>query len=177
MPQSEIVLSLGSNLPHELSDAATGASLDSPALLAQVVALLQERGELVAVSDTFLTPAWGGVAQPDFYNAAAVVRTSDAPRVFLHRMQAWELEYGRQRLQYWGPRTLDIDLIQVRQEGVEITSSDAELTLPHPYAAQRAFVLLPWAQLEPEAQLAGIPIQQLLTKLEADCAQIQRLGA
>lgn len=149
------------------------AQLSSPEILVAVAQLLG--AELQKMSAIYRTPAWGNTEQPDFYNAALLVETTSEPKEFLHRMQRMELDFGRERHEHWGPRTLDIDLVQVRAGGEEITSTDPELLLPHPYASQRAFVLVPWAEIEPEAKLEEVPITQYLAKLEAERAEIQRL--
>ncbi|MDO4929339.1 MAG: 2-amino-4-hydroxy-6-hydroxymethyldihydropteridine diphosphokinase [Corynebacterium sp.] len=192
MAEYEIVLSVGSNIPlargnaaedavgKALEDAADSGASTHARLASQdlVQAVITRLGSQVqAASHIYTSAPWGGVEQPEFFNATVLVRTELAPLDFLHEMQAWELEFGRRRLQHWGPRTLDIDLIQVRSGGEEVTSTDPELLLPHPYAQQRAFVLLPWAEIEPDAELAGQPIVQLLAKLEEDSAQMKMLGA
>jgi 2-amino-4-hydroxy-6-hydroxymethyldihydropteridine diphosphokinase len=100
----------------------------------------------------FSTPPWGPVAQGDFLNAVLIVDDPTAsPRDWLQRSQACEQSAGRSREVHWGPRTLDVDVVAVD----EVISDDPELTLPHPRAAQRAFVLLPWWALDPEAMLPG----------------------
>ena len=71
------------------------------------------------------------------------------------KCQAMEAAAGRERLVRWGPRTLDADVITVDAHGHTIVSDDPQLVLPHPRAAERAFVLLPWAELDPTAELAG----------------------
>src|SRR5690606_31525211 len=84
-------------------------------------------------------------------------------RTLLERAQGVEAAFGRRRAERWGPRTLDVDLIVV--DGV--VSDDPELTLPHPRAHERAFVLVPWAQVDPDAVLPGHgPIATLLTGLD-----------
>lgn len=188
MAEYEIVLSLGSNIPLEREDAvgqlplevaasgtATHAAVASQDMLQAVITRLG--AQVQAASHIYTSKPWGEVKQPEFFNATVLVHTELTPLEFLHKMQDWELEFGRKRLQHWGPRTLDIDLIQVRSGGEEVTSNDPELLLPHPFARQRAFVLLPWAEIEPQAVLAGQPILQLLAKLEEDSAQMKMLGA
>ncbi len=100
----------------------------------------------------FQTPPWGPVAQSAYLNAIAVVTDPDAaPADWLIRSQACEAAADRTRDVRWGPRTLDVDVICVD----DILSDDPVLTLPHPRAAERAFVLVPWWSLDPEAVLAG----------------------
>lgn len=88
---------------------------------------------------------------PRYLNAVALVRTRLAPSVLLRALHRIEADHGRVRRERWGDRTLDLDLIAYG----EVTSTDARLTLPHPRAAERAFVLAPWAQLDPDAELPG----------------------
>nr|WP_201468777.1 2-amino-4-hydroxy-6-hydroxymethyldihydropteridine diphosphokinase [Microbacterium hydrocarbonoxydans] len=88
---------------------------------------------------------------PGYVNAAALVRTRLAPSILLGMLHAIEDEYGRERHERWGDRTLDLDLIAYGDE----TSDDEHLQLPHPRAAQRLFVLEPWLALDADAELPG----------------------
>lgn len=162
---SRVVLSIGSNLGDRL---------------ARLQAAVDGMGKTVsAVSPVYETDPWGGVSQEPFLNA--IVLADDAgtdAQGWLRRAQALELDNERVRTQRWGPRTLDVDLIccfgasgpddQVR--GKEVVSADAELTLPHPRAHERAFVLLPWLAVDPTAELtvAGQrrPLRELLERLD-----------
>ncbi len=96
-------------------------------------------------------------AQPDYLNTVVIGTATLAPRELLELCHTLEADAGRVRTEPKGPRTLDADLITV--EGV--TSQDPELTLPHPHASQRAFVLVPWAQADPFAELAGQSVATL----------------
>jgi 2-amino-4-hydroxy-6-hydroxymethyldihydropteridine diphosphokinase len=159
---SRAVLSLGSNLG------------DRRAHLQTAVASL--RRAVRAVSAIYRTPPWGGVAQDDFYNIIVLAEddTVDA-RGWLDHCQALEQAAGRERLVRWGPRTLDADVIAVDLHGHPVVSDDPELTLPHPRAAERAFVLLPWAEVDPTAELPGAgPIADLLDGI--DITGISRVG-
>ncbi|MGV0851247.1 2-amino-4-hydroxy-6-hydroxymethyldihydropteridine diphosphokinase [Mycolicibacterium phlei] len=137
---SEVVLSIGSNLGDRL------------ALLRSVVDGL---GDVVrAVSGVYETAPWGGVAQDPFLNA--VVIAEDAGRdaqAWLRRAHEFEQAAERVREVRWGPRTLDVDLVACRDDGREVLSGDPVLTLPHPRAHERAFVLVPWLEVEPDATL------------------------
>jgi 2-amino-4-hydroxy-6-hydroxymethyldihydropteridine diphosphokinase len=145
------VLSIGSNLGDRL------ATLQSA-----VDAL---RPWLIAVSPVYETPPWGPVPQPHYLNGVLLVHDADAtPRDWLTRAQAAEQAAGRTREVRWGPRTLDVDVIAVDDERCD----DAELTLPHPRAAERAFVLVPWLAADPAAALAGHPVADLVRQLPAD---------
>lgn len=125
--------------------------------------------ELVAASQVYATPPWGGVEQGDFLNSVLIVSTARTPMQLLQA--CWQLEEnaGRVREVRWGPRTLDVDIVQVIDtvSGKELTSEDPTLTLPHPWAAQRAFVLVPWLDADPEATLSGQLVTDLVAKLDA----------
>lgn len=115
----------------------------------------------VCCSNYYETAPVGGIQQGDFLNAVVAVETTLSPQVLLAHCQAIELRGGRQRVERWGPRTLDLDLLDY---GQQVIQSDP-LTLPHPEAAHRAFVLIPWAELDPEYLLAGKAIKQWLAEV------------
>jgi dihydroneopterin aldolase/2-amino-4-hydroxy-6-hydroxymethyldihydropteridine diphosphokinase len=138
----EAVLALGSNL---------GASQDT--LRAAIHAIGDVPGvELVAVGPLARTAAVGGPEQPDYLNTVVLVRTSLSPRALLRECLEIEAGLGRVREEHWGPRTVDIDLVV---HGATVGVTD-DLELPHPRAHERAFVLLPWAHVAPEAVLPGL---------------------
>lgn len=151
-----------------------GASVDAAAGTVAVVALgsnlgeraqtleaaLAELGDLpltaeVRASRAFETVAVtaSGVSEdaPRYLNAVALVRTRLAPTVLLRELHAIEAAHGRVRRERWGDRTLDLDLIAYGR----VVSDDPRLTLPHPRAAEREFVLAPWLDVDPDAQLPG----------------------
>jgi 2-amino-4-hydroxy-6-hydroxymethyldihydropteridine diphosphokinase len=106
---------------------------------------------VVAVSRVYSTAPWGGVEQQDFLNAVILVDDPNAGSYdWLLRARKLEEDADRVRDQRWGPRSLDVDVVDC--EG--IVSADPELTLPHPRAHQRAFVLIPWLDVDPGATLA-----------------------
>ncbi len=152
------VLSVGSNLGDRLA-----------ALQGAVEAF---RAWLDAVSPVYETAPWGPVAQQDFLNAVLVTSDPTAgPRDWLTRAHAAEQAAGRTRDTHWGPRTLDVDVVAVD----DVVSDDPELTLPHPRAAERAFVLVPWLAVEPDARLSGRAVRDLLAGLpSADVAGVRR---
>ena len=123
--------------------------------------------ELVAASKIYATPPWGGVEQGDFLNAVLVVDTSRTPMELLEAGWKLENDAGRVREIHWGPRALDVDIVQVidKDTGEEIISDDSTLTLPHPWATQRAFVLVPWLDADPDAELEGVRVAELVDKL------------
>lgn len=129
---------------------------------------------LVAVSPVFQTPPWGPVAQQPFLNAILIVADPTAtPADWLARAQQCEQAAGRTRELHWGPRTLDVDVIAVD----DVASDDPTLTLPHPRAAERAFVLVPWWTVDPEAELPGhgsvLSLIQALPAGEADAVELR----
>lgn len=133
------VLALGSNLG------------ESESTIERAVVDLREVGmRILRVSPLYRTAPVGGPAgQPDYVNAVIEVSTSLRPYELLKLCNAVEAAHHRERLVRWGPRTLDIDVIDY--EGV--VSDDPVLTLPHPRAHERSFVLTPWARMDPEAHL------------------------
>lgn len=156
---SRAVLSIGSNVGDRL---------------AHLQSVVDGLGSSVrAVSPVYETPPWGGVEQGPFLNAVLIVDSAEIDaRAWLHRGQTLEQAAQREREEYWGPRTLDVDVITCTEGVTEVFSADDELTLPHPYAHQRAFVLVPWQALEPAASLtvAGVsrPLDELLAAIPAD---------
>jgi 2-amino-4-hydroxy-6-hydroxymethyldihydropteridine diphosphokinase len=139
--RAPVVLALGSNLGDRLANLQGG-----------VDALCAGPGlENVAVSPVYETAAVGGPAQPDYLNAVLTASTSLPARAVLDRGRAAEAALRRVRGQRWGPRTLDVDVIVYGDE----ISGDPELTLPHPRAHERAFVLAPWHDLAPDAAIPG----------------------
>ena len=145
---SNAVLSVGSNLGDRL--AYLRSALD------------RMRPCVDAVSPVYETPPWGPVSQPDYLNAVILASDDTAdPPVWLARAHAAEDAAGRVRDQRWGPRTLDVDVIAVD----DIELKDPDLTLPHPRAAERAFVLVPWLAVDPEARLSGESVADLVTQL------------
>ena len=138
----DVVLAMGGNLGPVAETLRTAVHE-----LTQVSGL-----EVTAVSPLARTAAVGGPDQPDFLNAVVLARTTLAPREVLRACQGIENAHGRQRSVHWGPRTLDIDVIVY---GSVLAVTD-DLELPHPRAHQRAFVLQPWAQADPEAVLPGL---------------------
>lgn len=108
--------------------------------------------EVRAVSALVHSAAVGGPVQPDYLNAVVRIHTVLSPRELLAACHGIEIVHGRERAERNGPRTLDIDIVDY--DGAE--GAAADLTLPHPRARDRAFVLVPWARLEPEATLPGL---------------------
>ncbi|MEV0298089.1 2-amino-4-hydroxy-6-hydroxymethyldihydropteridine diphosphokinase [Nocardia sp. NPDC050710] len=137
---SRAVLSIGSNLGDRLEH------------LRSVVRGLGDR--VVAVSSVYSTAPWGGVEQDDYLNAVVLVRDPEfGCHDWLWAGQRLEQAADRVREVRWGARTLDVDVVWCEDGGRAIVSADPELTLPHPQAHNRAFVLIPWLEVEPGAEL------------------------
>lgn len=142
---------------------ALGANIGNPKEnLDLAIALLREATDLVSVSKYYSTAPVGGPEQPDYLNAVCIVE-SELPAVdLLSLLHGIEKTLGRERIEHWGPRTIDLDLIQYGS----LLSNSQELALPHPRAHERVFVLEPWHEIEPEAiLLTHGKISQLLAQL------------
>jgi 2-amino-4-hydroxy-6-hydroxymethyldihydropteridine diphosphokinase len=137
------VVALGSNLGNRLEtiQGAVDALEDTPGV------------RVKAVSPVYETDPWGVPegSQPAYLNAVVLLRTTLPPGSLLERGHAIEDAFLRVRTERWGARTIDVDI--VAYEGV--VSDDPELTLPHPHAHERAFVLVPWYDIDPQALLPG----------------------
>ena len=131
------VISLGANIGD------TKANLDL------AVGLLREATEVIAVSSYLQTKPVGGPEQPDYLNAVAILESDLPAKDLLALLNGIETAMGRTREIHWGPRVIDLDLIQYGG----LLVSDEKLTLPHPRAHERRFVLAPWFEIEPEAIL------------------------
>jgi 2-amino-4-hydroxy-6-hydroxymethyldihydropteridine diphosphokinase len=127
-----------------------GANIGDPkANLDLAVALLREATEVIAVSSYLQTKPVGGPEQADYLNAVAIVESELPAKDLLAVLNGIETAMGRNREIHWGPRVIDLDLIQYGG----LLVSDEKLTLPHPRAHERRFVLAPWFEIEPEAIL------------------------
>ena len=127
-----------------------GANIGDPkANLDLAVALLREATDVIAVSSYLQTKPVGGPEQPDYLNAVAIVESELPAKDLLAVLNGIETAMGRTREIHWGPRVIDLDLIQYGG----LLVSDEKLTLPHPRAHERSFVLAPWFEIEPEAIL------------------------
>ena len=137
------VLSLGSNLGN------------SAEILSSAAEALNEVSEVIALSSFYQTRPVGGPPQPDFVNAVIIIETNLEPEELLLVAQAIEGAHGRERNENtvkWGPRFLDIDLIKCD----EMLINSPDLTIPHPRAHEREFVLRPWNEIDPAATLPGL---------------------
>jgi 2-amino-4-hydroxy-6-hydroxymethyldihydropteridine diphosphokinase len=129
------VLGLGSNIGDRLAH------------LQGAVDALADAGRVVAVSPVYETDPVGGTQQADFLNAVVVVDTDLTAHALLDLAHATEARFARVRDQRWGPRTLDVDVVAIGDEVID----DSEIVVPHPRAAERAFVLVPWSAVDGNA--------------------------
>jgi 2-amino-4-hydroxy-6-hydroxymethyldihydropteridine diphosphokinase len=131
---------------------ALGANLEDPQLAMDLaVALLSEATELLAVSTFHKTKPVGGPPQPDYLNAVCIIESELSAGELLSVLHGIEKSMGRVRLEQWGPRIIDLDLITFGN----LISDDPDVLLPHPRAYQRTFVLEPWLEIDPDAELPG----------------------
>ena len=151
---AEALLALGGNVG------------DVRATLARAIAMLCERSDirLLARSSDYLTPPWGVEDQPPFVNLCVAVDTTLTPQTLLARAQAVERAFGRDRAheRRWGPRTLDIDILAYD----DLVLNEPDLTLPHPRLNERAFVLVPLAEIAPARIIAGVRVDDALVRLD-----------
>lgn len=154
---TRVVLSVGSNLGDRLARLQAAVDAVGAAVL--------------AVSPVYETDAWGGVDQDPFLNAVVIADDPGLdPYAWLRKAQAIESANDRVREQKWGPRTLDVDLVRVTDDGAEMVCDDPDLTLPHPFSQERAFVLTPWLDVDPAAELLvggrRRPVRDILAELD-----------
>ena len=156
-----VALALGSNVGDKVKH-----------LRRALRAIASEPGiELTAVSRFYRTPPWGKTDQDWFVNACALGRTSLEPKALLERVKTLEVELGRAPTERWGPRVIDIDLIAYD----DLTLKTEQLTLPHPELFNRAFVLMPLAEIAPDLVIAGVRVGEAAARLGADAAEIAPL--
>ena len=167
-PSVPVVIALGGNLGE------VGVVLDE-------VTMTLAEGVLTDVTSSgrFATEPVGGPDQPDYENRVLVARTRLSASSLLARLHTIEADHGRERAVRWGARTLDLDLISYGSAGSdnEVTSQRSELTLPHPRAHERAFVLVPWLDADAAARLRVgskvVPVADLVDR--ADTSGVRRI--
>ncbi|MBO0662996.1 2-amino-4-hydroxy-6-hydroxymethyldihydropteridine diphosphokinase [Jiella flava] len=150
-----------------------GGNLGDPAeTMAAALRAIDARSDcrVCAVSRLFRTPPWGNTDQPAFLNACAALNTDLTPRALLDLCLATERQFKRVRSERWGPRTLDLDVLDVDGEAYH----DNTLTLPHPRLTERGFVLVPLADIAPDAVIAGATVAAHLASIARD--GIEALG-
>jgi 2-amino-4-hydroxy-6-hydroxymethyldihydropteridine diphosphokinase len=123
---------------------------------------------VISVSRLYRTPPWGKTDQDWFFNAAAAIETSLAPHDLLDLCLEIEKSMKRVRIERWGPRTIDLDILAYE----DVVLSDDRLTLPHPRMQDRAFVLMPLADLAPDLLISGTTVDAWLSKAEKSGIEI-----
>lgn len=160
---------------HKTAFLGLGGNLGDPAAaMGKALSLLTRDGrtELVTVSSLYRTPPWGKTDQPDFLNAVARIATSLEPGDLLAACLEAERKLKRVRRERWGPRPIDMDLLWYDGRSIEI----AGLTIPHPRMLERAFVLLPLAEIAPDLDLSGQSARQRADAVERAGIAIVRTG-
>jgi 2-amino-4-hydroxy-6-hydroxymethyldihydropteridine diphosphokinase len=155
---ADAYIALGSNMdsPHSQLDSALKALAQHPHI------------EIIGVSSRYQTPPIGP-QQPDFINAAAQLSTDLSPLALLDALQAIEQQQNRVRSIHWGPRTLDLDILLYNNlVGDPLVIESERLTIPHPRISERAFVLVPLTDLNPQLAL---PSGETVAQLLANCSQ------
>jgi 2-amino-4-hydroxy-6-hydroxymethyldihydropteridine diphosphokinase len=154
---AEAVVALGGNVGDEDRIRAT---------LDRAIAALCDgiNVTLLARSSDYRTPPWGLTDQPPFINCVIIAATELSPPALLERAQSVETQFGRDRSRerHWGPRTIDIDLIDFD----DMRMNTPALTLPHPHTLERAFVLLPLAEIAPGRSIGAVSIRDALSRLD-----------
>jgi 2-amino-4-hydroxy-6-hydroxymethyldihydropteridine diphosphokinase len=135
----KVVIALGSNLG------------DSQSILSDAITQIRKSIDVQAVSDFHETIPVGGPEQPNYLNAVLIANTQMKPLELIAHLQSIENNAGRVRNERWGPRILDLDLITYG----DLVMDEQLLTLPHPRAHERSFVLAPWFEIDPQAVLPG----------------------
>ena len=150
--QTEVVLCLGGNKG------------DREKLLSRAVESLSSRFQLIKLSSIYETEAWGGVAKGKFLNQLAVISTSRSAMEVLEAIQGIETELGRTREEPWGDRTMDIDILFYGEKIIDTEN----LKVPHPFIAERKFVLVPLLELFPDRKhpISGKTFTQMLRESE-----------
>ncbi len=144
------VIALGTNIGNPLENLEIALSL------------LRESTEVISVSSFYKTAPVGGPAQPDYLNAVCIIESELSALDLLSLLHGIEKSLGRERSEHWGPRTIDLDLIQFGG----LLSKSSELELPHPRAHERRFVLEPWLEIDSDAVLLiHGRVDQLLAQL------------
>lgn len=136
-PPWQVVVGVGANL---------GSPRDTMAELAAEMTAAPWINRLAA-SSLYMTSPVGGPPQPDYVNAVIVVDSQVAPDRVLVYLQQWEQQFGRKRSVRWGPRTLDLDIVDAHRGEQSYVHQEPDLVIPHPRALGRAFVLVPWAEV------------------------------
>ncbi|WP_299446629.1 dihydroneopterin aldolase [uncultured Phycicoccus sp.] len=169
-----VVIALGANLPH-----GDGTPAETVVDALEQLEPLAELDDMV-VSSLYETDPVGGPEQPVFVNAVVTATTTLSPATLLEMLHVVEFMFARTREVRWGPRTLDVDLVQYGdpRTGRDVVSDAPALTLPHPRAHERGFVLVPWLDADPDAVLRhdGAPVRVADLVRGLDTSGVRRRG-
>lgn len=165
MPETKLG---GRDYPVAFNDAVIGLGSnlgERTVALQRAVRALATRTSVVDVSPIYESPAFGGPPQPDYLNAAVRLHFLGTPTGLLHLLLDLERAAGRKRTIRWGPRTLDLDILWIR----DVVFSTPQLTLPHPGLCQRPFALMPLMDVAPEATdpASGVQYRSILSRLDS----------
>lgn len=157
-PETLVGLGLGSNLG------------DAPGNIRHALAEIDSRGlaKIAAASKIYRTPPWGPVAQPPFANACALGLTTLAPYALLAALKELERAMGREASERWGPRLIDLDILFYGERSLD----EPGLTLPHKHLFERAFVLIPLAEIAPDLNIAGRSVAKAAQAIDAAGVEI-----
>ncbi|MDP9809008.1 2-amino-4-hydroxy-6-hydroxymethyldihydropteridine diphosphokinase [Rhizobium tibeticum] len=161
-------------MPEVIFQTATlglGGNLGKPIhAIAVALRALDQRPDcrVVAVSRLYRTPPWGKTDQSYFFNACAAVETTLGPEALLDVCLDIERGMKRERIERWGPRTLDIDILTY----ADVVQSAPRLELPHPRMKDRGFVLMPLADFAPELLVHGAPVREWLEKADVQGIEV-----
>jgi 2-amino-4-hydroxy-6-hydroxymethyldihydropteridine diphosphokinase len=161
---AEVFLALGSNLGDRVGNLAAAREALAHGVLNNLTA-----------SSIYETDAWGPIKQGRYLNQVAGGTTVLAPGALLRELQRIELSLGRDRAkeERYGPRAIDLDILLYDQ----IELNEADLTIPHPRMKERAFVLVPLAEIAPELEVGGVPLKRLLARVDRSGVAISRQKA
>lgn len=162
---SRFPLTITGDRPAVMTALGLGGNVGDPAMaMAQALKVLNERDDcdVRAVSRLYRTPPWGRLDQADFFNCCALIKTSLAPLQLLDVCLDLERSMKRVRLERWGPRTLDIDILLYNDQAIDAP----HLSVPHPRMLERAFVLCPLADIGEDLVVSGKPIAEWLKHVD-----------
>jgi 2-amino-4-hydroxy-6-hydroxymethyldihydropteridine diphosphokinase len=166
-------LNIGHDHPREIAALGLGGNIGDPMMaMAGALQALDARKDcrVVSVSRLYLTPPWGKTDQADFFNCCALVETELHPEELLDLCLALEREMKRVRSERWGPRTLDIDILAYG----DLEQKTPALELPHPRMTERAFVMLPLADIAPQMMINGRKAESWAGSLNSTGIKITR---
>lgn len=149
----------------EIASLGLGGNIgDPPAAMAEALRQLDARSDcrVVAVSKLYSTPPWGKTDQADFFNCCALVETSLEPEDLLDLCLSIERGMKRERIERWGPRTIDIDILTYADR----EQKTGKLELPHPRMTERGFVMMPLADIAPDLVIGGRTVRDRLPDVD-----------